>query len=242
MRWPRPGRTATPDPTPQAGYYYRSDHFSLAKRGVPMFYVDSGEDLVDGGRAAGEAYEADYRDNAYHGPDDEYDPAWNWSGTLQDLRLFYRLGRMLAETGDWPNWCPSDEFRRIRDESCAAARRLLSDDLCAMPARMGTRRTGCGSAFPHDADEWLGDPGAGAGADRRVRQCGRRERAGGAADRARRRQRGARAGAGRAARSCCERRAYGDIWLRDTGPLVVFGATASASRGASASTAGAAST
>ena len=114
------GRAKTPDSSPQAGYYYRSDHFSLAKRGVPMFYVDSGQDLVDGGRAAGEAWEAAYREHAYHGPDDEYDPNWNWAGTLQDLQLFYRLGRMLAQTSDWPNWYPQDEFRRTRDESCAA--------------------------------------------------------------------------------------------------------------------------
>ena len=115
------GRVETPDPSPQAGYYYRSDHFSLAKRGVPMFYVDSGQDLVAGGRAAGQAWETAYRDNAYHGPDDEYDPNWSWAGTMQDLQLFYRLGRMLAETSDWPNWYEADEFRRIRDESCAPA-------------------------------------------------------------------------------------------------------------------------
>ena len=115
------GRTETPDSSPQAGYYYRSDHFSLAKRGVPMFYVDSGQDLVAGGRAAGQAWEAAYRENAYHGPDDEYDPAWDWTGTMQDLQLFYRLGRMLADSSDWPNWYPQDEFRRIRDESCAPA-------------------------------------------------------------------------------------------------------------------------
>ena len=115
------GRVATPDASPQAGYYYRSDHFSFAKRGVPMFYIDSGQDLIDGGRAAGEAYEVAYRDDAYHGPDDEYDPNWNWSGVMQDLRLFWRLGEMLATTEDWPNWYEGDEFRRARDESCAGA-------------------------------------------------------------------------------------------------------------------------
>ena len=115
------GRVATPDASPEAGYYYRSDHFSLAKRGVPMFYVDGGQDLVDGGRAAGAAYEAAYRDNAYHLPDDEYDPNWDWTGTMQDVQVFYHLGRMLAETTDWPNWYADDEFRRTRDESCAAA-------------------------------------------------------------------------------------------------------------------------
>ena len=114
------GRTATPDPAPQAGYYYRSDHFSLARRGVPMFYLDSGQDLIDGGRPAGEAWEVAYRDKAYHLPDDEYDPTWNWAGVVEDLRLFYRLGRTLADSADWPNWYPDDEFRRIRDEGCAA--------------------------------------------------------------------------------------------------------------------------
>jgi len=113
------GRTATPDAAPQAGYYYRSDHFSFAKRGVPMFYIDSGQDLVNGGRAAGAAWEAAYRERAYHLPDDEYDPNWNWTGVVEDLSLFYRLGRMLAETDAWPNWLPGDEFRRIRDASCA---------------------------------------------------------------------------------------------------------------------------
>ena len=115
------GRVATPDASPEAGYYYRSDHFSLAKRGVPMFYIDGGQDLIEGGRAAGAAYEAAYRDRAYHLPDDEYDPNWDWTGTMQDLQLYYRLGRMLAETPDWPNWYPEDEFRRTRDESCAPA-------------------------------------------------------------------------------------------------------------------------
>jgi Zn-dependent M28 family amino/carboxypeptidase len=114
------GRTATPDSSPQAGYYYRSDHFPLAKRGVPMFYVDSGQDLVDGGRAAGAAWDAAYRDRAYHLPDDEYDPGWNWGGVMQDLALFYRLGRLMGEDTRWPNWLPDDEFRRVRDESCAA--------------------------------------------------------------------------------------------------------------------------
>ncbi|HEY6816336.1 MAG TPA: M28 family peptidase [Croceibacterium sp.] len=114
------GRTQTPDSAPQAGYYYRSDHFSLAKRGVPMFYIDSGQDLVDGGREAGAAWEAAYRERAYHLPDDEYDPNWNWAGVTEDLGLYYRLGRMLGESRAWPNWYPQDEFRRIRDESCTS--------------------------------------------------------------------------------------------------------------------------
>ncbi|MEE4201550.1 M28 family metallopeptidase [Erythrobacter sp.] len=115
------GRTPTPNPNPEAGYYYRSDHFAFAKEGVPMLYVDGGEDLVEGGREAGAALAAEYRENRYHGPKDEFDENWDWSGVMQDLQLFYRMGRMLAESTSWPNWNEGDEFRRTRDEACASA-------------------------------------------------------------------------------------------------------------------------
>ena len=114
------GRVATPNPAPEAGYYYRSDHFSFAKQGVPMLYIAGGEDLVEGGREAGEAVSKDYRDNRYHGPKDEFDEDWDWSGVMADLQLYYRLGRMMAMSTSWPNWVDGDEFRGIRDESCAA--------------------------------------------------------------------------------------------------------------------------
>jgi len=115
------GRSVTRDPKPEAGYYYRSDHFAFAKLGVPMLYIDGGQDLVDGGRAAGEAYAKDYTDNRYHGPKDEFDESWDWSGVMADLQLYYRLGRMMATSTSWPNWNEGDEFRAIRDESCKAA-------------------------------------------------------------------------------------------------------------------------
>ena len=114
------GRVAEADPMPQNGYYYRSDHFSLAKHGVPMLYVDSGDDLIEGGKAAGEAAAKDYTEKRYHGPKDEYDPNWNWAGVAQDLNLFYTIGRELANTTAWPNWVAGDEFRAIRDRSRAA--------------------------------------------------------------------------------------------------------------------------
>ncbi|WP_260482840.1 M28 family metallopeptidase [Sphingomicrobium flavum] len=115
------GRVATAEATPEKGYYYRSDHFAFAKRGVPMFYLDGGEDLVDGGKEAGAAVAADYTDNRYHGPDDEFNEDWDWSGVMKDLALFYRLGRMMAMSTSWPNWVEGDEFKATRDESCAAA-------------------------------------------------------------------------------------------------------------------------
>ncbi|MBX9897432.1 MAG: M28 family peptidase [Qipengyuania sp.] len=115
------GRYIVPDPSSEAGYYYRSDHFAFAKLGVPMLYVDGGEDLVNGGRAAGEKLAAEYRANRYHGPQDEYDPNWNWAGVMQDLQLFYRIGRSLAQSTAWPGWMPGDEFRAVREQDCAKA-------------------------------------------------------------------------------------------------------------------------
>ena len=114
------GRRPTPEPTPEKGFYYRSDHFAFAKRGVPMIYVDGGEDLIDGGVEAGAAVAEDYTNNRYHGPQDEFDPNWNWSGVMSDLQLFYRVGRMLGNSQSWPNWVEGDEFRAIRDKSCGA--------------------------------------------------------------------------------------------------------------------------
>lgn len=111
------GRTVVAEPTPEKGFFYRSDHFSLAKRGVPMIYFDSGEDLIVGGKTAGAAAAADYTSNRYHKPSDEYDPGTDWSGAIEDLQLNYSLGRALAQGKGWPNWYSSAEFRAARDKS-----------------------------------------------------------------------------------------------------------------------------
>jgi Zn-dependent M28 family amino/carboxypeptidase len=116
------GRMANAEPTPEKGFYYRSDHFMLAKHGVPMLYFDAGDDLVEGGRDAGRAAAADYEKTKYHGPKDEFDPNWNWAGAEQDLQVYYAVGRMLAMTAAWPNWVEGDEFRAARDKSRAGAK------------------------------------------------------------------------------------------------------------------------
>ncbi|PKB19320.1 Zn-dependent M28 family amino/carboxypeptidase [Novosphingobium kunmingense] len=107
---------------PERGYYYRSDHFSMAKRGVPMFYVARGTDWIVGGTEAGRAAEKAYTDVDYHQPSDEFNEAWDWSGPAQDVTLYYRLGRALASGTAWPNWYANDEFRLIRDKSRAGAK------------------------------------------------------------------------------------------------------------------------
>ncbi|MET1754022.1 M28 family metallopeptidase [Novosphingobium sp. RD2P27] len=113
------GLVEAAEDSPEKGGYYRSDHFSLAKRGVPMFNFGRGIDLVEGGKAAGKAAEDDYTANRYHQPGDEYAQSWDWSGIMQDMELLYSLGRDLADSTAWPNWRPADEFRAIRDRSCA---------------------------------------------------------------------------------------------------------------------------
>jgi Zn-dependent M28 family amino/carboxypeptidase len=116
------GRVISPEPNPERGSYFRSDHFSFAKLGVPMLDGESGEDLVKGGTAAGHAAKLDYIANRYHKPQDEYDPAWDWSGAVQDLTLYYGLGRELADGKNWPNWYPTAEFKAIRDKDRAEAK------------------------------------------------------------------------------------------------------------------------
>ncbi|ABI64652.1 peptidase M28 [Maricaulis maris MCS10] len=103
------------DPTPEAGYFYRSDHISLAKQGVPMLYADGGFDLREGGSEAGMAAGEDYRDNRYHGPADEYSADWDMSGMVEDTTLFFNVGSRLANSDDWPNWYEGNEFRALRD-------------------------------------------------------------------------------------------------------------------------------
>ncbi|MCA0208072.1 MAG: M28 family metallopeptidase [Proteobacteria bacterium] len=113
-------RVVKDEPTPEKGFYYRSDHFSFAKLGVPMFNFGSGDDLVEGGVEAGKKAAEDYEKNRYHAPGDEYEAITNWGGMMSDLRLYYAAGRMLAMTDAWPNWVEGDEFRAARDKSRAA--------------------------------------------------------------------------------------------------------------------------
>jgi Zn-dependent M28 family amino/carboxypeptidase len=115
------GLTQVPEPKPEEGKFYRSDHFPMAKLGVPMYHLVPGNDLVEGGEAAGAAEKADYTENRYHQPSDEYSADWNWNAIEQDVAVFHTLARLLATRGTWPNWYADDEFRAARDASCAAS-------------------------------------------------------------------------------------------------------------------------
>ncbi|HTH68811.1 MAG TPA: M28 family metallopeptidase [Rhodanobacter sp.] len=113
------GMVYTPDSNPQAGYFFRSDHFSFAKRGVPAVSFGSGNDLVDGGLAAGKAAEKEYTAKHYHQPSDEWQASWSFTGMARDLQLLYTVGSQLANSDQWPDWSKDSEFRGIRDKTAA---------------------------------------------------------------------------------------------------------------------------
>ena len=105
-----------PDDKPEAGYYYRSDHISLAKKGVPMLYSDPGNDHITNGPTYGESFAKEYNQERYHKPGDEYDNSWDLSGIEQSTEILFELGYGIANSQDWPNWYEGTEFRALRDE------------------------------------------------------------------------------------------------------------------------------
>jgi len=113
------GRSLTPDRKPEAGYFYRSDHFNFAKAGVPALYIKSGAVLRDGGQAAGVAWQEKYVAERYHKPGDEYQEDWNVGGSIEDLHLLFEVGVRVANSETWPAWYEGNEFRAARDKSAA---------------------------------------------------------------------------------------------------------------------------
>jgi len=116
------GRTITPDAKPERALFYRADHFSVAKRGVPVLLLmglGGGADLIEGGRAAGDRWVADYTANCYHQTCDVWKPDWDLRGAAQDVALFYEIGLKLANSARWPAWRSGSEFKPIRDLSAA---------------------------------------------------------------------------------------------------------------------------
>jgi Zn-dependent M28 family amino/carboxypeptidase len=113
----RRGRTFTPDPRPEAGGFFRSDHFPFAKAGVPAISFKAGNDLVDGGLERGQALAAEYNRERYHQVTDEYNPDWDLTGIARDGEMLFAVGYALANSNDWPNWSEDSEFRATRDQS-----------------------------------------------------------------------------------------------------------------------------
>jgi Zn-dependent M28 family amino/carboxypeptidase len=117
------GRVVTPENLPENGLFFRADHFSLARGGVPVLLImgiAGGSDLVEGGRAAGDAWIAEYIANCYHQTCDAWSPDWDLRGAIMDMELFHTIIRDLGNSRRWPKWKPGSEFRAIRAESDAA--------------------------------------------------------------------------------------------------------------------------
>ncbi|MBJ7411676.1 MAG: M20/M25/M40 family metallo-hydrolase [Phenylobacterium sp.] len=121
----RHGRTITPDPRPERALFYRADHFSVAKRGVPTVLfmgMSGGADLVNGGRAAGDRWVEDYTARCYHQTCDVWAPEQDYRGAAQDVTLAFEAGRELANSRLWPDWNATSEFKPVRATSAAARR------------------------------------------------------------------------------------------------------------------------
>ena len=114
------GRRFSPDPRPEAGHFYRSDHFPFAKVGVPSVSVKSGEDLYAGGTAVGSKAEEEFTEAKYHQPADQWSANWDLRGVAVDVGLLYDLGRDLASSRRWPDWKADSEFKATRDKTRSA--------------------------------------------------------------------------------------------------------------------------
>ena len=117
------GRYITDENHPERGLFYRADHFSFAKRGVPVLLdmaLAGAYDMVNGGRPAGEKWLSDFTATCYHQTCDAWSPNWNLDGARQEAELFYAIGERLANSREWPRWNASSEFAKVRGESAAA--------------------------------------------------------------------------------------------------------------------------
>jgi len=114
-------RVLRPDPEPEKGFYYRSDHFNFAKVGVPALYVDGGIDHVEHGEEWTLERRDRYTAEDYHKPSDEFDENWDLTGAIDDLVLLFQMGYGLALSGAWPNWSEGNEFRAIREADLAGS-------------------------------------------------------------------------------------------------------------------------
>lgn len=119
----RQKRTVTPDARPERALFFRADHFSLARRGVPallLMGLGGGADLVTGGRAPGDAWVTRYTDDCYHKTCDAWSPDWDLRGAAADVDLIIDMTRALARPGTWPDWRPGSEFRDLRARTASA--------------------------------------------------------------------------------------------------------------------------
>lgn len=110
------GRTLRPDPEPEKGFYFRSDHFNFARKGVPALYTDTGVESIEHGEAWAREQRDEYTRERYHKPADEYDPSWDLRGAVDDLQLLFQVGARIAGESTFPQWKPGSAFKATREE------------------------------------------------------------------------------------------------------------------------------
>lgn len=111
------GRVLVSEPQPEAGFYYRSDHFNFAKAGIPSLYTAGGMDVIGKNSGYGKKADEEYTAQRYHRPSDEFDSkTWSLDAGIDDLQLLFRVGRRLAYGQEWPQWKPGSEFKAIREK------------------------------------------------------------------------------------------------------------------------------
>lgn len=115
-------REVRPDPETEKGYFYRSDHFSFARAGVPAMYLDAGIDHKEHGEEWTREQLETYVTQNYHKPSDEHSPDWDLTGAVEDLQILFDIGHRLSNERTFPNWVKGNEFRALRDAQMQAAR------------------------------------------------------------------------------------------------------------------------
>lgn len=109
------GKVLKPDAEPEKGFFYRSDHFEFAKKGVPALYTDSGVDFIGKPAAYGQQKRDEYTTRDYHKPADEVKPDWDLSGAVEDGQILFEVGYKVAQGDTWPEWNPGTEFKALRE-------------------------------------------------------------------------------------------------------------------------------
>ena len=117
------GRTVVPDAEPEKGFYFRSDHFSFVKQGVPALYAESGVDYEGRPAGWGQQRRDRYTANDYHKVSDEIQPDWDLSGAIEDVQLYLRVAWSISQGSAWPEWLEGTEFKAVREEALAGAAR-----------------------------------------------------------------------------------------------------------------------
>ena len=107
-------REMHPESEPEKGYYFRSDHFEFARKGVPALYFDEGVDVIGKPAGYGQQKKDEYTEKDYHKVSDEMKPDWDLTGAVDDLRLLFQVGYAVSQGSAWPKWKPGSEFAKLR--------------------------------------------------------------------------------------------------------------------------------